>query len=77
MARACGSAGVDALLVISPGFGEAGAIGAPRQHQLLEIGLLSQSRGMGIALIEAADPSRPGVSTFAAIRVAWHGSPGG
>jgi acetyl coenzyme A synthetase (ADP forming)-like protein len=37
VARECGAAGVRALLVISAGFGEAGAEGARRQHELLAI----------------------------------------
>jgi acetyl coenzyme A synthetase (ADP forming)-like protein len=37
VARACGAAGVNALLIISAGFAEAGAAGATRQQELLGI----------------------------------------
>ena len=97
VARECAAAGVRALLVISAGFAEAGAEGAARQHELLEVcrdagmrlvgpnclgvlntapdvgstrpsrrrqpcparvGFMSQSGGLGIAIIEAAESAR-------------------
>jgi acetate---CoA ligase (ADP-forming) len=106
VARDCGAAGVRALLVLSAGFAEAGAEGAARQYELLEVcretgmrlvgpncqgvlntapdvrldatfasgaplegrvGLLSQSGGLGLAILEAAGRLGLGVSSFASV----------
>jgi acetate---CoA ligase (ADP-forming) len=106
VARACGTAGVRALLVISAGFAETGAPGVERQRELLRIcresgmrligpnclgvfntapdvrlnatfaeraplpgrvGFLSQSGGLGIAIVEAADRLGFGLSSFVSV----------
>jgi acetyl coenzyme A synthetase (ADP forming)-like protein len=106
VARECAAAGVRALLVISAGFGEAGADGAQRQRDLLDVcrgagirligpnclgvlntdpgvrlnatfapnpavhgavGFLSQSGGLGIAIIEAAGRLGVGLSSFVSV----------
>jgi acetate---CoA ligase (ADP-forming) len=106
VARACGGAGVRALLVISAGFAEVGGAGARRQARLIEVcrrsgmrligpnclgvfntaplvrlnatfsesapvagrvSFLSQSGGLGIAIIEAAARLRLGLSSFVSV----------
>jgi len=105
-ARDCAAAGVRSLLVISSGFAEAGAEGAARQRELLEVcrdagirivgpnclgvlntsprvrlnatfappvavpggvGFMSQSGGLGIAIIEAASRLGVGLSSFVSV----------
>ena len=105
-ARECADAGVRSLLVISSGFAEAGAEGAARQRELLEVcrdagirivgpnclgvlntsprvrlnatfappaavpggvGFMSQSGGLGIAIIEAASRLGVGLSSFVSV----------
>ena len=104
-ARECAVAGVRALLVISAGFAEAGAEGARRQRELLDVcrdagmrlvgpnclgvlntapevrlnatfaplrrpgrvGFMSQSGGLGIAIIEAAGRLGLGLSSFVSV----------
>ena len=104
--RDCAMAGVRAVVVISAGFGEAGADGAARQRELVSIcrdagirlvgpnclgvlntspsvslnatfaphqaqagtiGFLSQSGGLGIAIIEAASRLGIGLSSFVSV----------
>lgn len=106
VARECAAAGVRALLVVSGGFGEAGAEGEERQRELLaicresgmrmvgpnclgvlnnapdtrlnatfaagsprlgRIGFLSQSGGLGIAMIEGAGRLGLGLSSFVSV----------
>lgn len=106
VARECASVGVQALLVISGGFAEAGGRGARRQSELLrvcrdagmrligpnclgvlnnapsvrlnatfaagsprlgQIGFLSQSGGLGIAMIEGAGRLGLGLSSFVSV----------
>ncbi len=106
VARDCAAAGVHALLVVSSGFAEAGAEGARRQEELLEVcrgagirivgpnclgvlntasqvslnatfaphpalagslGFMSQSGGLGIAIIEAAGRLGIGLSSFVSV----------
>ncbi len=105
-ARDCGAAGVRSLVVISAGFGEAGAQGVERQAQLLRVcrehgmrlvgpnclgvlnteaavrlnatfmprqprpgrvGFLSQSGGLGIAIVDAANRLELGLSGFVSV----------
>jgi acetate---CoA ligase (ADP-forming) len=105
-AHECAAAGVRSLLVISSGFAEAGADGAARQRELLEVcrdagirivgpnclgvlntsaqvrlnatfappaavaggvGFMSQSGGLGIAIIEAASRLGVGLSSFVSV----------
>ena len=106
IARECAVAGVRALLVISAGFAEAGAEGARRQRELVDVcrdagmrlvgpnclgvlntapdvslnatfaphqatpgrvGFMSQSGGVGIAIIEAAARLGIGLSSFVSV----------
>jgi acetyl coenzyme A synthetase (ADP forming)-like protein len=106
VARQCAAARVRALLVLSAGFAEAGAAGARRQRELLEVcrsagmrlvgpnclgalntapdvslnatfaphraapgrvAFLSQSGGLGIAIIEAARRHEIGLSSFVSV----------
>jgi acetyl coenzyme A synthetase (ADP forming)-like protein len=106
VARQCGEAGVNALVVISAGFAEVGKDGAERQRELLEVcrsfgmrlvgpnclgvlntatqvqlnatfmprtpqngnvGFLSQSGGLGIAIVDAANQLQLGLSAFVSI----------
>lgn len=106
VARECAATGVRALLVVSGGFGEAGAEGEERQRELLgicresgmrivgpnclgvlnnapdtrlnatfaagsprlgRIGFLSQSGGLGIAMIEGAGRLGLGLSSFVSV----------
>jgi acetyl coenzyme A synthetase (ADP forming)-like protein len=106
VARECAEAGVRALLVISAGFGETGAEGVQRQHELVsvcraagirivgpnclgvintaddvrlnatfaphaatpgKVGFMSQSGGLGIAIIEAAQRAGVGLSSFVSV----------
>jgi acetate---CoA ligase (ADP-forming) len=106
VARECALTGVRALLVISSGFGETGALGGQRQRELLSIcresgmrligpnclgvlntapevrlnatfaagspkagtiGFLSQSGGLGIAMIEGAGRLGLGLSSFVSV----------
>jgi acetate---CoA ligase (ADP-forming) len=106
VARECGAAGVRSLVVISAGFAEAGADGAARQRELLEVcraygmrlvgpnclgllntaaevslnatfmpraptagrvGFLSQSGGLGIAIVDAANRLGLGLSAFVSV----------
>jgi acetyl coenzyme A synthetase (ADP forming)-like protein len=106
VARECAAAGVRAMVVISAGFAEAGAEGAERQRELVEVcrnagirivgpnclgalnsaagvrlnatfaphaalpgrvGFMSQSGGLGIAIIEAAGRLGVGLSSFVSV----------